>query len=76
MEFGRHLTVLGISLASLGILFHLQGQSVVGPESSFMYSSPEWASYGLAVALAGMALAGAAIWLGRRPERGRTDSDH
>ena len=37
-----------------GILFHLQGQSVVGPESSFMYSNPEWTSYGLGIAVVGL----------------------
>ena len=37
-----------------GILFHLQGQSAVGPESSFMYSNPEWESNGLGIAIAGL----------------------
>ena len=35
-------------------MFHLQGQAIVGPESSFMYSNPEWIAYGLGIAIAGL----------------------
>ena len=41
-------------MIGFGILFHLQGQSAVGPESSFMYSNPEWESNGLGIAIAGL----------------------
>ena len=37
----------------MGVIFHLQGQSIVGPESSFMYSNPQWVTYGIQIAIAG-----------------------
>jgi len=37
-----------------GILFHLQGQAIVGPESSFMYSNPEWIQNGQFIAILGV----------------------
>lgn len=45
----------------LGIIFHLQGQSVVGPESSFMYANPEWVSYGIQIAISGIIISGVGI---------------
>ena len=47
----------------LGIIFHLQGQSVVGPESSFMYSNPEWITYGLQISITGVIIIGIGIGL-------------
>ena len=41
-----------------GIIFHLQGQSVVGPESSFMYSNPDWITYGIQIAIIGLIVIG------------------
>lgn len=37
----------------MGVIFHLQGQSIVGPESSFMYSNPQWINYGIQIAIIG-----------------------
>ena len=37
-----------------GLIFHLQGQSVIGPESSFMYSNPDWVTYGNQIAILGI----------------------
>ena len=37
----------------MGVIFHLQGQSVLGPESSFMYSNPQWVTYGIQIAVFG-----------------------
>jgi len=37
----------------MGVIFHLQGQSIVGPETSFMYSNPQWVTYGIQIAIAG-----------------------
>ncbi len=48
--------IIGIILAIFGIIFHLQGQSVLGPESSFMYSNPEWIAYGFQIMLIGIIL--------------------
>ena len=47
----------------LGIVFHLQGQGIVGPESSFMYSNTEWISYGQQIAVAGLIILGIGISL-------------
>ena len=46
--------VLGTMVIVLGIVFYLQGQSVVGPESSFMYSKPEWITNGQWIAIVGI----------------------
>lgn len=53
----KGIIILGITILSLGIIFHLQGQSVVGPESSFMYSNPQWATYGMQIAVVGIIIA-------------------
>ena len=37
-----------------GIIFHFQGQSVIGPESSFMYSNPDWINYGFQIIIVGI----------------------
>ncbi|WP_249111104.1 hypothetical protein [Nitrosopumilus sp. K4] len=42
----------------MGIIFHLQGNSIVGPESSFMYSNPDWITYGLEISIAGVVITG------------------
>ncbi len=44
-----------------GIIFHLQGQAIVGPESSFMYSNPEWVTYGQQITIIGIFLIGIGI---------------
>jgi len=57
-------TVLGIIggiILVLGMVFHLQGHSVVGPESSFMYSNPEWITYGIQILIVGIAIIGISI---------------
>jgi len=52
---------IGTIIFILGIIFHLQGQSVVGPESSFMYANPEWVSYGIQIAISGIIISGVGI---------------
>ena len=54
MKGGRPLIIIGSVVLIFGIIFHLQGHSVVGPESSFMYANPDWVSYGLQIAIAGV----------------------
>ena len=61
VRFGRLLIISGLSLMGLGVLFHLQGLSIVGPPSSFMYSNPEWVSYGLGVAVTGLVIVCAGV---------------
>ncbi|MBI1663329.1 MAG: hypothetical protein IS860_07555 [Nitrosopumilus sp.] len=54
MKIGIFLAVIGGITATLGVIFHLQGQSIVGPESSFMYSNPNWITYGLQISIIGV----------------------
>ncbi|MDX1533214.1 MAG: hypothetical protein R3230_03305 [Nitrosopumilaceae archaeon] len=54
MRISQPLIIVGLFIIASGILFHLQGQSIVGPESSFMYDNPEWISYGQNIAIAGL----------------------
>ncbi len=58
MKIGISLIFLGILIFLLGVLFHLQGQGIVGPESSFMYYNPEWITYGLQIVFIGWAILG------------------
>ena len=53
MKGGKQLTITGVIIMIFGVIFHLQGQSVVGPESSFMYSNPDWITYGIQIAIIG-----------------------
>ncbi|RNJ77213.1 MAG: hypothetical protein EB829_06980 [Nitrosopumilus sp. H8] len=52
----RALFIAGSAVVALGAVFHLQGRSLVGPESSFMYSNPDWVIHGALIALAGAAM--------------------
>ena len=56
MKGGKTLTITGIIIGIFGLIFHLQGQSIVGPESSFMYANPEWISYGLQIMIIGIVI--------------------
>ena len=60
------LILAGAAVAALGLLFHMQGRGVVGPEQSFMYNSPDWLQYGILLAAAGATMAGAGLFLRRR----------
>ena len=50
----KGIIIFGTLILGLGIIFHLQGQSIVGPQSSFMYSNPEWITYGIQIAIIGI----------------------
>jgi hypothetical protein len=54
MKAGKPLIGIGIITFVSGIVFFLQGQAVVGPESSFMYSNPEWITHGQLIAIIGI----------------------
>jgi hypothetical protein len=56
MKVGLVLIISGILILIFGIIFHLQGQGIIGPESSFMYSNPEWISYGQQIAILGIVI--------------------
>ncbi len=49
MKGGKTLIIIGVIVGFFGFIFHLQGQSIVGPESSFMYSNPDWITYGIQI---------------------------
>jgi hypothetical protein len=38
----KPLITIGLVIIALGTIFTLQGESVVGPPSSFMYNNPTW----------------------------------
>lgn len=51
---GKKAVILtGIGIMIMGVIFHLQGKSIVGPESSFMYSNPQWITYGTQIVVFG-----------------------
>jgi len=58
MKGGKTIVIVGIIIGIFGLIFHLQGQSIVGPESSFMYANPEWVSYGLKIMIVGIVILG------------------
>ena len=49
----KGVIIFGVVIFGLGIIFHLQGQSIVGPASSFMYSNPQWITYGIKITIIG-----------------------
>ena len=58
MQLGKLMIVFGMITLALGFIFHFQGQSKIGPESSFMYSNPEWVAYGWQIVLFGLIIMG------------------
>ncbi len=63
MKVGRPIIIAGAIALIAGIIFHFQGQGVIGPESSFMYSNPEWITYGQEIAIIGIIILGIGIGL-------------
>ena len=63
MKVESVLTIAGPVIAVFGMIFHLQGMAVVGPESSFMYSNPDWTAYGIQIVAVGAALFGGGVIL-------------
>ncbi len=61
MKGVKPLVIIGAIILIFGLIFHLQGQSVIGPESSFMYSNPEWITYGIQVVIVGIIIVAAGI---------------
>ena len=54
MKGKKAVIITGIGIMVMGVIFHLQGQSIVGPETSFMYSNPQWVTYGIQIATTGV----------------------
>lgn len=58
----------GLIVLAFGVIFFLQGHSIVGPTSSFMYSNPKWVGYGQSIAAGGVVIIAVGIWFNlRRP---------
>lgn len=63
MKPSRVIMLIGSVISTLGIIFQLQGQSIIGPESSFMYANPGWISYGIQITIAGIIILVIGIFL-------------
>ena len=59
MKEVKSLVIIGTIILIFGLIFHLQGHSVLGPESSFMYSNPDWITYGIQISIVGAIIIGA-----------------
>ena len=55
------IIVIGVIVISFGIIFHLQGQGVVGPQESFMYENPNWITYGQQITVIGILIIGGGV---------------
>ncbi len=58
MKISNPIIIIGLIVIIAGIIFHLQGQAIVGPESSFMYSNPDWITYGQQISIVGILITG------------------
>ena len=63
MRVGKSIIIAGVAVFVAGIIFHFQGHRAVGPESSFMYSNPEWVTYGQEIAIIGIIILAIGIGL-------------
>ena len=61
MKGVKSLVLIGTIVLIFGLIFHLQGHSVIGPESSFMYSNPDWITYGIQISIVGAIIIGVGI---------------
>ena len=48
------IIISGIIVMIFGIIFHFQGQGMIGPESSFMYQYQNWIDNGIYIGMAGV----------------------
>ncbi len=62
MKSGKIVSIIGGIVLGFGILFHLQGLAVVGPQSSFMYANSEWTGNGIIITISGAIILGIGIW--------------
>lgn len=65
MKASRIVIGVGIVIFIFGIIFSLQGQAIVGPTTSFMYSNPEWVTNGQWIAVAGAIILVAGICISK-----------
>ena len=69
MNLSKAMIIIGSIIIAFGILFTAQSQSIVGPESSFMYRNPEWAVNGGIIAAVGVAVIVSGITLMMKHKR-------
>jgi len=69
MNLSKAVIIIGSIIIAFGILFMAQSQSLVGPESSFMYRNPEWAVNGSIIAAVGIAVIAGGITIGIKRKR-------
>ena len=52
----KSYSIIGIGsiIFIFGLIFDLQGKSIVGPKSSFMYANPDWITYGIQIMIGGI----------------------
>ena len=55
------IIVIGVIVLLFGIIFHLQGQGIVGPQESFMYENLNWITYGQQIAVIGILIIGVGV---------------
>lgn len=60
------LIIVGVLILLAGIVFVLQGEGIVGPQSSFMYNNQTWIYQGTAAAVVGLVVIIGGMVLGRR----------
>ena len=58
MEKSYSVIGIGSVIFIFGLIFDLQGQSAIGPESSFMYANPNWITYGIQIMVGGIIIIG------------------
>lgn len=63
------MMIVGIAIMIMGIIFYLQGHSIVGPTSSFMYSNPKWIVNGQWIAVSGLLILAAGLGISSRRPR-------
>ncbi|MEO9277610.1 MAG: hypothetical protein ABI340_07530 [Nitrososphaera sp.] len=69
MKIGKITINFGVAVIIFGIIFYLQGNSIVGPTTSFMYSNPKWILNGILIAISGGVIMGMGIVINlRRPK--------
>ncbi|HEX5457732.1 MAG TPA: hypothetical protein VFX64_05030 [Candidatus Nitrosotalea sp.] len=68
MRAGIVIMIVGALVFVFGVIFFLQGNSIVGPTSSFMYSNPKWIVNGQWIAVSGVLILATGLGISlRRP---------
>lgn len=70
-NLGKLLVIIGILVGTAGLAFMAQSNSIVGPESSFMYNNSQWTINGYVIFGIGLAIifSGVVIWISRKLSR-------